>query len=246
MKTLKESLLSDIDDTLKQGDVAIKNEIKKHFDCFDVEIAKSAITLTYNEDNSEFQSEYRAPAILKEVPGKEKIIVKDCKMLYVRSGVTSKTIKRIVSAQPLMFIFRDGWPKNKTVEYSELKNCKIEADLIEFAYPVVFKNCTITLNNRFISFRDINSLKSISELKGLKLDTANYKPVDLDIINTALGKDIYLNKGDEKYMQKIYKVLASVFSEIIKKNRSFKVRIHRDWYITYTSISDFWHCSYGY
>lgn len=246
MKTLKESLLADMDDALKQGDVAIKNEIKKHFDCFDVEISKTALTLTYNEDNSEFQSEYRAPAILKEVPGKEKIIVKDCKMLYIRSGVTSKTIKRVVSTQPLMLIFRDGWPKNKPEEYSELKNCKIEADMVEFTYPVVFKNCTITLNSRFISFRDIDSLKSISELKGLKLDTANYKQVDLDIINTTLGKEIYLNKGDEKYMQKIYKVLASVFSEIIKKNRSFKVRIHRDWYITYTSISDFWHCSYGY
>ena len=246
MKTLKESLLDDIDDALKQGDAAIKDEITKHFDCFDVDITKNALILIYNENNTQFQPEYSAPAILKEVPGKEKIIIKDSKILYIRSGVTSKTLKRVESRNPLLFIFRDNWFDKKPVEYSELKNCTLEVDMIEFAYPVVFKNCTIKLNSKFISFRDVDSLKTINDLKGLKLESLNYKSVELDIINTTLGKDIFANKNDDKYMNKIYKVFASVFSEMIKKNRSFKIRVHRDWYIEYSSISDFWHCSYGY
>lgn len=245
MKTLHESILADMDDALKQGDVAIKDEITKHFDCFDVDITKNALILTYNEDNTQFQHEYSAPAILKEVPGKEKIIIKDSKILYIRSGVTSKTLKRLISAQPLRLLFMDNWFNKKTAEYSELKNCTIEADMIEFYYPVVFNKCTIKLNNKFIDFKS-DTLKSIDDLKGLKLDTLNYNGVVLNITNTALGQDIFHNKEDKKYMQKIYKVLTSVFSEIIKKDRTFKVRIHRDWYITYTSISDFWHCSYGY
>ena len=246
MKTLKESILGDIEDVIKDGDINVETEIKKMFDCFDVNITNTAITLTYNEDNTRLQSEYRSPAILKEVPGNEKIIVKDSNLLYIRSGVTGKTLKRIISKKPLMFIFKDNWSDKKTSDYSEIKNCTIEADMVEFFYPVVFNNCTIKLNNKFIDFRSNDALKSINDLKGLKLDTLNYKGVVLTISNTKLGNEIYLNKEDEKYMEKIYKVLASVFSEMIKKNRSFKIRIEQDWFIEYNSTSDFWHCSYGY
>ena len=245
MKALYESILDNIENTLEDGDIAIKNVIQKHFDCFDVDVTRTAITLTYNQDNTEFQPEYSAPAILKEVPGKEKIIIKDSKTLYIRSGVTSKTLKRIVSTQPLMFIFRDNWFDKKPVEYSELKNCTIEADMIEFYYPVVFNNCTIKLNSTFIDFKN-DILKSINDLKGLKLDTLNYKGVVLNIVKTTLGKEIYLNKKDDKYMENVYKVLASVFSEMIKKNRLFKIRVGKDWHITYSSKNDFWYCTYGY
>ena len=245
MKTLRESILGDIEDVIKDGNNAVKDAIKKLFDCFDVNIIKNTITLTYNEENTQFQSEFRSPAILKEVPGNEKIVVKDSNLLYIRSGVTGKTLKRIVSKKPLMFIFKDNWSDKKISDYSELKNCTIEADMIEFFYPVVFKNCTIKLNNTFIDFRN-DILKSINDLKGLKLDTLNYKGVVLTISNTKLGNEIYLNKKDDKYMEKVYKVLASVFSEMIKKNRSFKIRIEQDWFIEYNSTSDFWHCSYGY
>ena len=245
MKTLRESILGDIEDVIKDGNNAVKYAIKKLFDCFDVNITKNTITLTYNEDNTQFQSEFRSPAILKEVPGNEKIIVKDSNLLYIRSGVTGKTLKRLVSKKPLMLIFKDNWFDTKAPEYSELKNCTIEADMIEFFYPVVFNNCTIKLNNTFIDFRN-DILKSINDLKGLKLDTLNYKGVVLTISNTKLGNEIYLNKEDDKYMEKVYKVLESVFSEMIKKNRLFKVRIEQDWFIEYNSTSNFWHCSYGY
>lgn len=245
MKALYESILDNIENTLEDGNIAIKNVMQKHFYCFDVDVTRTAITLTYNQDNTEFQPEYSAPAIIKEVPGNEKIIIKDSKILYIRSGVTSKTLKRIESRNPLLFIFRDNWFDKKPIEYSELKNCTIEADMIEFYYPVVFNNCTIKLNSTFIDFKN-DILKSINDLKGLKLDTLNYKGVVLNMVNTTLGKEIYLNKKDDKYMENVYKVLASVFSEMIKKNRLFKIRVGKDWHITYSSKNDFWYCAYGY
>ena len=146
-----------------------------------------------------------------------------------------------------MIIFKDNWFDKKAAEYSELKNCTIEADMVEFYYPISFDKCTIKLNGKFIDFKN-DTLKSIDDLKGLKLDTLNYNGIVLNIINTTLGKDIYLNKDDDKYMEKIYNVLASVFSEMIKKNRqySFKIRVGKDWHITYSSRNDFWYCAYGY
>ena len=238
MKALYESILDDIENTLEDGDIAIKNVIEKMFNGFDVDITKSAIILTGKQDTEK--------VILKEIPGNEKIIVKDCEILNIRSGVTSKTLKRVESRKPLYFIFSDNWFNKKPVEYSELKNCTIEADMIEFAYPVVFKNCTIKLNSNFISFKDVDSLKTINDLKGLKLESLNYNHINLNIVNTKLGNDIFDNKDDDKYMNRIYKVFASVFSEMIKTNRSFKIRIESGWYIEYSSKSDFWHCVYGY
>ena len=247
MKSLKESLLRDIDDTLEDGDIAVKDVIKKHFNFFDVDIAKNTITLTFNADSAHSKSEYQSPAILKEIPGNEKIIVKDSNLLYVQSGVSDKTLKRLVSKQPLLIIFKDTLIDKKAAEHSELKNCIIEADMVEFYYPVSFKNCTIKLNSKFIDFKN-DTLKSIDDLKGLKLDSLNYNGVVLNIINTTLGKEIYLNKDDDKYMEKIYNVLASVFSEMIKKNRqySFKIRVGKDWHVTYSSRNDYWYCAYGY
>ena len=244
--SLKESILNDIDSIIDSGDNAIKKIIEKSFNCFDIDITKNAIILTYNENNNNIHGVCKEPSILKNVPGKEKIIVKDSNLLYIRSGVTSDTIKRLESKQPLLLIFRNYWFDKKPVEYSELKNCTLEVDMIEFAYPVVFKNCTIKLNSKFINFKDFDSLKTINDLKGLKLESMNYNSVILNIINTKLGNDIFDNKNDDKYMNRIYKVFASVFSEMIKKNQQFKIRIHRDWYIEYSSISDFWHCAYGY
>ena len=251
MKSLKESLLADMDGVLDKGDNIAIAAFEKTYICgFDAEFKNNTIELTYNEDSisfSELQPEYRELAILKEIPGKEKIIISGTGILNIRSGVTDKTLKRIESKKPLLLIFRDNLFAKKKYEHTELKNCTIVADMVEFYYPVSFKNCTIKLNSKFIDFKN-DTLKSIDDLKGLKLDTLNYNGVVLNIINTTLGKEIYLNKDDDKYMEKIYNVLASVFSEMIKKNRqySFKIRVGKDWYVTYSSRNDFWYCAYGY
>lgn len=252
MTSLKESILTDIEDTLNNGNHLANELLKKSVHCLDISYDKNNIILSYDNTNQNTNLPYDSfiPAIIKDIECDGKIIIKNNEpkfsTLEIRSGVGTNTIKKIQSKKPLIINFRDEWLQDKNNKQTELKNCTIIADTVSFCYPVIFKNCTIKLIGKYCKFNSNNCLKDIKELKGLKVEPVDLNKIEIDISSTQLGTEIRRNNDNDAYMQKIDKVLESVFSALLKKGRSCKLRYETYWSREYSHSFKIWKNSYGY
>jgi hypothetical protein len=255
MKTLYESILTDIEDTLNDGNHLANELLKKSVHCLDISYDKNNIILSYDKtnQNTNLPFDSSTPAIIKDINCNGKIIIKNDEpnfsFLEIRSGVSANTIKKIQSKKPLDISFVDEWAHaaySKDNKQTELKNCTIIADTVYFCYPVTFKNCTIKLIGKYCNFKSNNCLKDIKELKGLKVEPVDLNKIEIDISSTQLGTEIRRNNDNDTYMQKLDKVLESVFSALIKKGRSCKLRYETYWSREYSPSLKIWTNSYGY
>ena len=222
MKGLYESLLDNEDKIMTN---TISEKIKQSFGGNkNIEVIGKTINIKPGED---------ATNILADVPKGYDMIFNGIKYLYIRSGVSSDTLKRIKSDALMNFEFYDPWSLGGTEHKKTiLKNCNIRAENVDIFYPIKFQNCTITLSSGgYLDFR--GSLKDIKELKGLKIDADKYGNVVLRLSQSRLGNYIYDYKDDEKFMAKLYKEFESIFENLLKKRQSFKIVYEKNWFIRY-------------
>lgn len=251
MKTLYEGILADMETTIDSGETQSNEVFKKEYvSGFDVEFTNNAITLYSNDSTTD---EWIEHAILQDIPGKQDIIIKNTKNIFLRSGVSDKTVSRLKYDSPITLRFADYW-NIKNHKEAVLNNCTIEADCIYISYPIKFKNCKFILctdnstirkvNTNLIMFYKESNLSSIKELSGLKFDSNNYNSCILNISHTNLGKEIYKNKDNKDYIEKLDKVLYNIFNDVIKRHRYCELVFDDDWSRYYHDVNKGWKTSY--